>query len=82
MTMIEAAVRSAGDGGLRPEVIYAIRTSKLAARILPPEVYRSPERRAEIKEAIRRLIRSDLNPGVPAESGRPDAPERSDGSPS
>ena len=67
-TMIEAAVRSAGDDGLRPEVIYAIRASKLAARLLPAEVYRAPDRRAAIKSAIRLLIRNELTPQPSRES--------------
>lgn len=61
-SMIEAAIRSADDDGLRPEVIYAIRASKLAARLLPPEVYREPAQRAQIKGAIRTLIRTHLTP--------------------
>ena len=68
-TMIEAAIRSAsatGDDGLRPEVIYAIRASKLAARLLPAEVYRDADRRMEIKGAIRSLIRAHLVAPSPA----------------
>lgn len=61
-SMIEAAIRSAGEDGLRPEVIYAIRASKLAARLLPAEVYRDPVRRAEIKAAIRSLVKTHLTP--------------------
>ena len=66
-TMIAAAVRSAGEtgaDGLRPDVIYAIRASKLAARLLPVIVYRDPARRAEIKGAIRTLVRTELTPSV------------------
>ena len=61
-SMIEAAIRSAGDDGLRPEVIYAIRASKLSARLLPADVYRDPNRRSTIKAAIRALVRTHLVP--------------------
>ncbi|MEO1336312.1 MAG: hypothetical protein AAFV29_11745 [Myxococcota bacterium] len=67
-TMIEAAIRSAGEDGLRPEVIYAIRASKLAARLLPAEVYRDVARRAQIKHAIRVLIRRELTQNTSADS--------------
>ena len=60
--MIEAAIRSAGEDSLRPEVIYAIRSSKLAARLLPAEVYRDPSKRSVIKSAIRTLVREHLTP--------------------
>ena len=70
-SMIEAAVRSVGDGGLRPEVVYAIRASKLAARLLPPDVYRDPERRAQIKTEIRSLVKDHLTPASAADATTP-----------
>ncbi len=74
--MIQAAVRSAGEGSLRPEVIYAIRASKLAARLLPAEVYRDPAQRATIKAAIRGLVRRHLTSANDEEPATPTGPSQ------